>query len=93
MEQIQGYYDDRNFQRGLELPLHFFKIFSTQFLVEMLTAILHALHYDFIGYVPIEMIQMKIGGFLASNLSYECSQVKQINLQYAGNQIMRGSQI
>ena len=31
---------------------------------------------------------MKIGGFLASNSSYECIQVKQINLQYVGNQIM-----
>ena len=45
MEQMRGYHDDRNFQRGLELPMHFFKLFSTQFLVEMLTAILHALHY------------------------------------------------
>ena len=45
MEQIRSEYENIMMTGGLKLPLHFFQLFSVQFLVGLLTAILHALHY------------------------------------------------
>ena len=48
---------------------------------------------NIIDHVSKEIITEEKGNYLASNLSYEHTQVKQTNLQYAGNEIIGGSQI
>ena len=44
-------------------------------------------------YEPIKITQGEIRQFSGFNLSYKCTQVKKIGLPYAGNEIMKGSQL
>ena len=81
-------------QRGLEDVLQFsFRHFQSIFSLKCQPPFWMQSNMKLIYHEPIEIIQEETTHFSGFILSFECTQVKKIGPQCAGNEIMKGSQL